>query len=63
MAVAEGNVAPQSANDRMALLMPALEAAALQAQQLGIAPDDALAAFERHLHAHPPTPPADPSTP
>lgn len=55
MAVAEGNLAPQSPNDRMALLLPALEAAALQAQQLGIAAEDALAGFERRLRAHPPT--------
>jgi GntR family transcriptional regulator len=60
MAVADGAAVSRSQTDRMALLMPALEAAALQAQQLGIAADDALAGFEYQLRAHPPT---EPNTP
>lgn len=60
MAVADSAAVPRSQHDRMALLVPALEAAALQAQQLGIAAHDALARFEQQLRAHPPT---DPNTP
>ncbi|TDM08306.1 MAG: GntR family transcriptional regulator [Ideonella sp. MAG2] len=47
-------VADQSqaqADQRTALLMPTLEAAARQAQQLGLSPEEALAAFEQALHA------------
>jgi GntR family transcriptional regulator len=45
------------ASQRLALLEPALHAAALQAVQLGLSPDDALALFKRCLkeqaHANP----------
>jgi len=45
---------PASADeDRLALLAPALETAARQAAQLGIAADAALAAFARVLHKTP----------
>jgi GntR family transcriptional regulator len=45
---------PASAGeDRLALLAPALEIAARQAAQLGIAPEAALAAFERVLRQNP----------
>jgi GntR family transcriptional regulator len=60
MAVAEGAARASSSDDRLALLAPALEAAAQQAQQLGIAADAALASFHRHLLAHP-CHPTDPS--
>jgi GntR family transcriptional regulator len=48
MVVADQNQ-PQ-ADQRTALLMPTLEAAARQAQQLGLSPAEALAAFEQALH-------------
>ena len=49
MVVAEQTAAPSTANDRIALLQPALHAAAVQAQQLGVQPQAALLAFEREL--------------
>ena len=54
MVVAESAAPKASAGDRLALLEPALQAAALQAQQLGIPPARALKAFERQLRTlHP----------
>ncbi|OYT91648.1 MAG: GntR family transcriptional regulator [Burkholderiales bacterium PBB3] len=50
MVVAELSAPNHTANDRLALLVPALQAAALQAQQLGVQPQAALAAFGRELH-------------
>ena len=49
MVVAEQSSAPSTANDRIVLLQPALQAAAVQAQQLGVQPQAALLAFEREL--------------
>jgi GntR family transcriptional regulator len=49
MVVAETAGTGPAATDRLALLEPALHAAALQAQQLGVPAPDALAAFEAQL--------------
>lgn len=53
MVVAAGVPAAGAAVDRLALLTPALADAARQAAQLGIAPEAALAAFERLLQQDP----------
>ena len=50
MVVAELSAPHRTANDRLALLQPALHAAALQARQLGVQPQAALKAFEHELH-------------
>lgn len=49
MVVADSVQPARKATDRLALLQPALDAAAQQAAQLGIDPQAALAAFERTL--------------
>lgn len=49
MVVADMGSPNRTANDRLALLEPALHAAALQARQLGVKPQAALKAFEREL--------------
>ncbi len=53
MAVAAGVAAAGATGDRLALLEPVLANAARQAAQLGIAPEAALAAFERLLQHNP----------
>lgn len=53
MVVAAGVPTAGAAGDRLALLTPALADAARQAAQLGIAPEAALAAFERLLQQDP----------
>lgn len=60
MVVAHSAAPRHSPRERLALLEPALAAAALQAQQLGIAPEQALQAFERQLAAQQPTDPTLP---
>jgi GntR family transcriptional regulator len=49
MEVAEQATATRAVNERIALLEPALHAAALQAQQLGVKPEQAIKAFEKTL--------------
>ena len=49
MVVAEAATPARAGADRLALLEPALQAAAQQAQQLGVKPAQALKAFERAL--------------
>jgi GntR family transcriptional regulator len=49
MVVAEQATATRAASERIALLEPALHAAALQAQQLGVKPEQAIKAFEKTL--------------
>ena len=49
MGMVVADQSPPGADHRAALLMPSLEAAAHQAQQLGISPAEALAAFEQTL--------------
>ena len=63
MGMVVADQSPPSADDRAALLMPTLEAAARQAQQLGISPAEALAAFEQTLIACLTTHRADESSP
>ena len=53
MVVAARVQAASAGGDRLALLAPALETAARQAAQMGIAPEAALAAFERVLLQNP----------
>ncbi len=48
--------AAQAQTRRLALLQPALQAAAAQAYQLGVSPADALAQFEQCLHESQGTP-------
>ena len=50
MVVAELSSPNRTANDRLALLAPALHSAALQARQLGVQPQAAVKAFEAELH-------------
>jgi GntR family transcriptional regulator len=54
--VVSAQAAREKARDRLHLLQPALDAAAQQAQQLGIAPSAALQAFEQALRAQKPDP-------
>jgi GntR family transcriptional regulator len=49
--VVAAQVTRETPRDRLHLLQPALDAAAQQAQQLGIAPNVALQAFEQALRA------------
>lgn len=59
MVVAEQN--PPSADQRTELLRPTLEAAARQARQLGMTPEEALQVFEQVLHTiDSPKPSAEP---
>lgn len=50
MVVADSVTPTARPAERLALLQPALDAAARQARQLGIDPAEALGAFERALH-------------